>query len=145
MVDTDASHKSIGAVLSQRQECVERVIADASRSFDNRERNYCINRRGLLPIVYFLKYFKQCLLGRKFKVNIGHAALIWLRRTPDPISHQARWCQRLQEFDFVGDLRPGTKHGKADVLSRRPCNGKYCACKEPEPPLYLVGQPIGPR
>jgi len=39
LLDTDASDRAIGAVLSQKQDGVERVLANASRSFDRREQN----------------------------------------------------------------------------------------------------------
>ena len=135
-LDTDASERAIGAVLSQRQHGEERVIAYASRSLDRREQNYCITRKELLAIVHFLKYFKQYLLGRNFKVRTDHAALTWLRRTPDPIGQQARWLEQLEEFNFTVEHRPGVRHGNADAMSRRPCPKKDCGCHEPAPPLF---------
>jgi len=56
-LDTDASDFAIGAVLSQKQGEHERVVAYASRRLDRRERNYCITRKGLLAVVYFVRYF----------------------------------------------------------------------------------------
>jgi RNase H-like domain found in reverse transcriptase/Reverse transcriptase (RNA-dependent DNA polymerase)/Zinc knuckle len=128
ILDTDASDFAIGAVLSQKQNGEERVIAYASRSLDKREKNYCVTRRELLAVVYFLKYFKQYLLGRDFKIRTDHAALTWLKRTPDPIGQQARWLEQMEEFDFVIEHRPGVRHGNADGLSRRPCPKEECAC-----------------
>jgi len=136
VIDTDASDKSIGAVLSQSQKGMERVIAYASRFLDAREKNYCVSRRELQASVHFLKYFKLYLLGRKFKVRTDHSALTWPCRTPEPIGQQARWCQQIEEFDFVVEHRSGTRHGNADALSRRPCNKKDCACKEAESQLF---------
>jgi len=45
LLDTDACDVSIGAVLSQVQNGVERVIAYASRSLSKPERNYCVTRK----------------------------------------------------------------------------------------------------
>jgi transposase InsO family protein/predicted aspartyl protease len=131
-LDTDASDFAIGAVLSQKQEGVERVIAYASRSLDRREQNYCVTRKELLAVVHFLKYFKQYLLGRHFTVRTDHAALTWLRRTPDPIGQQARWLEQMEEFDFVVLHRAGARHGNADGMSRRPCPKNNCVCKSQE-------------
>ena len=136
ILDTDASDYAIGAVLSQRQEGVERVIAYASRSLDRRERNYCVTRKELLAVVHFLKYFKQYLLGRRIKVRTDHAALTWLRRTPDPIGQQARWLEQMEEYDFEVEHRPGIRHANADALSRRPCTKKDCVCQDPEDSLF---------
>ena len=135
-LDTDASDHSIGAVLSQEQHGVERVIAYASRSLDRREQNYCVTRKELLAVVHFLRYFKQYLLGRKFRIRTDHAALTWLKRTPDPIGQQARWLELMEEFDFSIEHRPGIRHGNADALSRHPCPKKACLCQEVQSPLF---------
>jgi len=50
VLDTDASNFGIGAVLSQRQDGVEKVISYFSRVFNRAERNYCVTRRELLSI-----------------------------------------------------------------------------------------------
>ena len=78
VLDTDASDRTIGAVLSQMQDGVEKVIAYAGRSLDKREVNYCTTRKELLAIVYSMKYFKQYLMGRHFKIRTDHAPLTWL-------------------------------------------------------------------
>ena len=64
VLDTDASDFAIGAVLSQKQGGYERVVAYASRRLDQRETKYCVTRKELLAVVYFLRYFRQYLLGR---------------------------------------------------------------------------------
>ena len=121
ILDTDACDVSIGAVLSQEQNGVERVIAYSSRSLSKPERNYCVTRKELLAVVYYVKAFRMYLLGRPFLVRTDHSALQWLRRTPEPIGQQARWCEILEEFQFDIQHRPGRSHTNADALSRRPC------------------------
>jgi len=121
ILDTDASDGAIGAVLSQVQDGYERVVAYASRRLDPREKNYCVTRKELLAVVYFLRYFRQYLLGREIKVRTDHSALTWLKRTPDPIGQQARWLEIMEEFDFTVEHRSGSRHANADALSRRPC------------------------
>ena len=115
--DTDASDHTIGAVLLEVQGRVERIIAYASRMLDKREANYCITRKELLSIVHSLKYFRQYLMGRHFKVRTDHAPLTWLRRTPDPTGQQARWLEVMEEFDFEVEHRPGTKHANENLYS----------------------------
>lgn len=59
MVDTDASHTGIGAVLSQVDDKgVERVVCYASRLFSKAKRNYCITHKELLAVVTFLEHFR---------------------------------------------------------------------------------------
>jgi len=38
----------------------------------------------------------------------------------------------MEEFDFVIEHRPGSRHGNADALSRRPCRVRDCACHAAE-------------
>ena len=129
ILDTDACDKAIGAVLSQVQEGTERVIAYAGRSLDKREANYCVTRKELLSIVYSLRYFKQYLMGRNFRIRTDHAPLTWLRRTPEPVGQQARWLEIMEEYDFTVEHRPGIRHTNADALSSHPCSVKSCVCK----------------
>ena len=119
--DTDASEQSIGAVLFQKQGGEKNVIAYASRTYSRAEQNYCTTRKELLAVVYFMKQFRQYLLGNGFLVRTDHAVLTWLQRATDLMGQQGCWQERLQEFDFDIEHRLGHKHGNADTLSRRPC------------------------
>ena len=66
VLDTDASEQSIGTVLSQKKGGEEKVIAYASRTYRWAEQNYCTTRKELLAVVYFMKQFRQYLLGNRF-------------------------------------------------------------------------------
>ena len=120
-LDTDASNNGIGAVLSQKQGEAERVIAYGSRSLTKAERNYCVTRRELLAVVYFMRHFRAYLIGRPFVVRTDHAALQWIQGFKEPEGQVARWLEQLQEFDFSLEHRPGKRHQNADALSRFPC------------------------
>jgi RNase H-like domain found in reverse transcriptase len=89
LLDTDASDCSIGAVLSQIQNGQERVIAYAGRCLNRAEANYCITRRELLAVVYFIRHFRHFFLGKPFVLRTDHAALAWLNKTRDPIGQNA--------------------------------------------------------
>jgi len=132
-LDTDACDTSIWAVLSQIQDGQERVIAYAGRTLSRNELNYCVTRKELLSVVYFTKYFRQYLLSRKFYIRTDHAALSWLKRTPEPIGQNARWVQILSEYDYDIAHRKGRSHANADALSRHPClNKPSCIACHPE-------------
>ena len=120
-LDTDASGEAIGAVLSQVQDGEEKVVAFASRLLSHSERNYCVTRRELLAVVYFIKHFRAYLLGHHFLLRTDHAALKWLRSMPEPVGQQARWLEQMEEYTFDIEHRPGKKHANADAMSRRPC------------------------
>ena len=127
ILDVDASDLGIGGILHQVQGDRERVIAYASRSLSKPERNYCITEKELLAVRYFIEYYRQYLLGRRFKVRSDHQALVWLFRLKEPRGKIARWLEILSQYDFAIEYRAGKKQGHCDALSR--CeNPKDCEC-----------------
>ena len=75
--------------------------------------------KELLAIVNGLKQFRQYLTGRHFVIRTDHAALSWLRRTPEPMPQLARWLTFIEEFDYEIVHRSGKRHSNCDGLSRR--------------------------
>ena len=73
---TDASLTGIGAVLSQNQDNAEKVIAYASKSLQEAQRNYSATKRQLYAVVFFTNYFKEYLLEQKFRIVTDHRALV---------------------------------------------------------------------
>ena len=122
ILDTDASDVGMGAVLSQVLDGQERVIAYASRTLSKPERRYCVTRRELLAVVTFVQHFRPYLLGSRFLLRTDHSSLTWLWNFKEPEGQIARWLERLQEYDFTVQHRPGKKHSNADALSRLPCH-----------------------
>ena len=121
ILDTDASSYGIGAVLSQEQDGKERVIAYASRTQSKTERNYCVTRKELLAVVFFVKKFRPYLYGRRFLIRTDHGSLRWLLNFKNPEGQVARWIQILGEYDYEIIHRPGRNHQNADSLSRKTC------------------------
>ena len=101
-------------------------MAYASRKLSKCETNYCVTRKELLAVVYFVKYFKHYLQGKKFTVRTDHAALQWLRKILEPVGQQARWIGFLEEFQYDIVHRRGSLHLNADALSKRPCRSGCC-------------------
>ena len=118
-LDTDASDVGVGAVLSQEQDGVERVIAYYSKTLAPPERNYCVTRRELLAVIKAVKHFRPYLYGQRFRLRTDHASLQWLCRRHEPSAQVARWLELLSEFQYTIEHRAGPKHGNADGLSRR--------------------------
>ena len=90
VLDTNASHDGIGAVLSQVYEGTERVVAYASRSLTKAERKHCVTRKELLAVVVFIKQFRPYLLGQSFKLQTNHGSLTWLQNFKDSCGQLAR-------------------------------------------------------
>ena len=129
ILDVDASGTGIGGVLHQVQGDRERVIAYASRALNKAESNYCVTEKELLAVRYFIEYFRQYLLGRRFLVRSDHQSLVWLFRLKEPRGKVARWIEILGQYDFAIQYRPGGKQAHCDALSR--CeNPRDCDCPE---------------
>ena len=127
ILDVDSSDVGIGGILHQIQDERERVIAYASRALNKAEKNYCITEKELLAVRFFIEYFRQYLLGRRFVVRTDHQSLIWLFRLREPKGKIARWIEILSHYDFAIEYRPGSKQGHCDALSR--CeNPRDCEC-----------------
>ena len=132
ILDTDASNCHIGAVLSQRQNGQEKVISFGSKVLNKAERNYCVTRRELLAVVFFIVHYKHYLIGRKFLLRTDHGALTWLFKFKAPEGQVARWLEALSTYDFDIVHRAGKLHGNGDGMSRRPCPDSCPTCKRGE-------------
>ena len=120
LLETDASGKGVGAVLSQRQEdCSIRPIAYASRTLQKHEANYGISELEALAVVWAVKHFRVYLYGHHCTVFTDHSALKSLLNT-HPSGRLARWGLALQEMDLDIQYRLGKQNTNADTLSRMP-------------------------
>ncbi len=133
ILDTDASHDCIGAVLSQIQDGEERVIAYGSRALTKCERAYCVTRKELLSVYYFCKHFKHYLLGRRFTIRTDHKALTWMLNWQNPNTSQyCLWKAELQHYDMQVEYRKGKDNINADFVSRLK-NCEQCEVKHEDP------------
>ena len=120
ILDSDTSDSGLGAVLSQVQCGKERVIAYATRALSKAERNYSTTRKELLSLVWVTEHFETFLYGRRILVRTDHSALQWLQNFKNPRGQVARGLERLLDFAFEMEHRPGQLHGNTDGLSRFP-------------------------
>ena len=106
----------IGSVLLEIQEDgTEHVIAYASRVLTKAERQYSLTRRELLVVISSFDHF---FLGRPFLLRSDHGSLKWLQSFHNSEGQLACWLEKLQEYSFTIEYRPGTKHLNAYTLSR---------------------------
>jgi transposase InsO family protein len=122
ILDTDASDLAVGAVLGQRQDEGEVVVAYYSKMLSSEQNRYCATRKELLAVVKAVKHFRHYLLGRTFVIRTDHASLTWLMRQTNLTGQVARWVETLSEYSFQLEHRGGLKHMNADALSRQQCS-----------------------
>ena len=132
ILDTDASHTAIAAVLSQKTDGQEHVIAYGSRTLSKSERRYCVTRKEMLALIHFVKYFRHYLYGRQFLIRTDHSSLKWLLNFKNPEGQVARWMETLASYDMKIEHRPGRLHQNADALSRRACKQCGLDCDVPD-------------
>ena len=107
ILDTDGSDVGISGVLSQVQDGEERVLSYGSRTLSKSEINYCVTDRELLAVRYFVEYYRQYLLGRRFKVRSDHQALVWLCSFKEPKGRICRYLEILSAYNFEIEYRCG--------------------------------------
>ena len=117
---TDACHHGLGAVLSQRIEGKEHVIAYASRAISKQEAAYSTWELEALAMIWSTRLFRMYLYSNKFTIITDSEAAKQLIEANDKGAggRLLRWRLALDEFDFEVKHRKGLKHCNADALSR---------------------------
>ena len=126
ILDKDQSNTSIGAVLSQIQEGVEKVIGYTSRRLSSAQEKDCVTRKELLAVFFFTEKFKHYLLGQRLLLRTDHSSLNWLYRFKSPQGQLARWLEQLSQFDILFQHRIRKDHCNAEALSRYPDTSHVC-------------------
>ena len=119
VLQTDASNRGVGAVLSQSDESGdEHPVAYFSRKLLDREERYSTVEKECLAIKLGVQAFRVYLLGKRFTIQTDHRSLEWLDRLKENNSRLSRWSLSLQPFQFDVRYRAGKANNNADGLSR---------------------------
>lgn len=119
VLQTDASDRGIGAVLSQDgADGQEHPIAYLSRKLLTREVSYSAVEKECLAIVWGVQKLHTYLYGRSFTIQTDHQPLRWLNQIRDKNQRLLRWSLTLQQYRFVMEHRSGAANRNADGLSR---------------------------
>ena len=81
LLDNDASLESIGVVLSQIQDGRQKVIAYASKLLSPAESQYCVTRRQLLAVVFYLTLWTQTSIRAGLRYTVQTARCHTRRQT----------------------------------------------------------------
>ena len=121
LLHTDASGSGLGAVLYQNQNGLDRVIAYASRSLSDSEKNYPAHKLEFLALKWAVcDKFHDYLYGSKFHVKTDNNPLTYVQTTAHLDATGHRWLAALSSYDFSISYKPGVTNQDADALSRLP-------------------------
>ena len=115
---TDASDKTVGAILMQDFGRGNQPVAYTSRQLRAAELNYPIHDKEMLAVVYAFQQWRCYLEGKSTTVLTDHCALKYFRSQPMLSRRQSRWMEFLEgHFNYKIEYRPG-RTNPADGLSR---------------------------
>ena len=123
LLHTDASGFAIAAVLSQVQaDGSARPVAYYSKKMSEAERNYRVHDQELLAIFMAMEHWRCYLEGGPYPVKVlsDHRGLTWLNTKAELTGREARWLEKLADFEFTVQYVQGSRNAAADALSRRP-------------------------
>jgi len=103
-------------LLQEQEDKTERVIAYASRTLKDHEKNYGAYLLELAAAIFGIEAFDTYLIGRRFKLCTDHRPLEKLGTTHTKTLNRLQ--QLMLEFDFELEYRKGEDNPVSDFLSR---------------------------
>jgi hypothetical protein len=113
IVECDASINGIGVVLMQEG----RPLSFESRPLKGKDLHKPIYEKEMMAILHALKKCCPCLIGRHFKVKIGHDSLKYFLEQRLSSEEQQKWVTKILGYDFEIVYKKGKKNVVADALS----------------------------
>ncbi len=119
-LDVDWSPKGVGAILSQKEGKVERVVAYANKGLMSAQRKFHPMEGECYALIWGIMHFRQYLHRNHFTLRTNHKPLEWLATVLDAHGRRGRWIDMLQDFSFKILHQLGLKHTNVDALNRNP-------------------------
>lgn len=95
------------------------MIAFYSKRISPTESDYTANDRAFLGSISFLERFRCYLKGASLEIFTENQVLQYVFTKPEMSRKEARWLEKLGNFDiFPITLRPGKIHVLGDLLLR---------------------------
>ncbi|OBZ62662.1 Retrovirus-related Pol polyprotein from transposon 17.6 [Grifola frondosa] len=116
---TDGSHGGIAGVVTQGADFREgHVAAFFSAKLSSAQMNYPVHEVEMLAGVESMLRHRDILLGCHFTWATDHKGLLHLLKQKNLSGRQARWLEKISEYDFEVEYVPGVENVLADALSR---------------------------
>jgi hypothetical protein len=116
---TDACLGGIGGVIAQGVDWrTAKVATFYSAKLNPAQRNYPVHKQEMLAGVETMLRHRDILQGAKFVWLTDHKGLVHLLNQRNLSGRQARWMEKIGEFDFEVKYLPGVENLLLDTLSR---------------------------
>jgi flagellar biosynthesis GTPase FlhF len=121
-IESDASLKGVGAVLSQdfgsngRKEV--HPVAYMSKKLDAGQQAWPTHEREMYAIVCAVQEWRTYIQGRTVHILTDNHSLVFLKRQKEMSRRMAKWCSLMEEQDHIITYRAGRDNLVADALSR---------------------------
>ena len=123
ILQTDASARGLGAVLSVIRSGEELPVVYFTCQLRGAERNYSTAEMEALAVVASIEHFAHNLYGREFMSQTDHKALV-NRMTSKTLNRRLqRFVLKLQQWHVKIVYREGDANSNADSLSRQEWSG----------------------
>ena len=115
---TDGSHGGIAGVVTQGEDFRRgHVAVFFSAKLSAAQMNYPVHEIEMLAGIESMRRHRDILLGCSFTWVTDHKGLIHLLKQKNLSGRQARWLERISEFDFTIEYILGVENVLADALS----------------------------
>ena len=116
---TDACVNGVAGVIAQGSDWkTARVAAFYSAKMTSTQQNYPVHEQEMLAGIEGMLRYRDILQGTRFTWLTDHKGLIHLYQQKNLSGRQARWLEKISEFDFDIKYVPGPENILPDALSR---------------------------
>jgi len=135
---TDGCSTGVAGLVSQGDDWrTAKIAAFYSAKLNPAQQNYPVHEIEMLAGVETMLRHRDILQGAKFKWITDHKGLIHLLKQKNLSGRQARWCEKISEFNFDIVYVPGTENVVADALSRMYSNDSGGTIRAPSEYTYF--------
>jgi hypothetical protein len=99
-LDVDWSTKGVGAILSQREDKFERVVAYASKGLTEVQKKFHPMEGECYALIWGIMHFRQYLHRMHFIPRTDHKPLEWLAMVLNAHGRRGCWIDMLHDFSF---------------------------------------------
>jgi hypothetical protein len=115
---TDACINGIATIIAQGADWkTANIAAFFSAKLSTAQQNYPVHEQKMLAGVEGMLRYCDVLQGVSFTWLMDHKGLIHLYHQKHLSGRQARWIEKISEYDFVIEYLPGVENILPDVLS----------------------------